>query len=832
MRKNGVENPAQFFGFFCQICAPIYYITMTRNRIPLWVIGWLITSISIAQTNYQLPPKEILELADTKAPTATQISKSNKYIVQLERPLYKSLEELAETELRLAGLRINPENFSQARTGYFTAIKVFTLPAAKELVISGLPSNLKIQHLAFSPQEKHLAFVQVEANTLALWVIDLVTGAAVQKAGAGLNATMGSPIQWAADGQSILCRWKGTKGKMADVRELPKGPSTQDATGTRAPARTYQDLLRNKQDEARFDYYAKAALVRVFVDGRPNENVLPEAIYKRISQSPDGLKILTEEVVQPYSYTLTYGSFASQFNVYDSKGAKQTTFYNRPLQDKIPTDFDAVEAGRRNIGWRADKPATLIWCEAPDGGNPKNEVENRDELFTADAPYSQSRSVCLLKNRFSQVIFGRDDMAIVEDYWWKTRNTRTYALNPQLEKQLPKVLFDRSSEDLYSDPGSFSVVYNSMSQPVLEFSKDGKMLYLEGEGCSPQGNRPFIDEYNLASGKTKRLWQADGKATYEQIVRILDIDRKTMITSIESPKVMPNLFIRNFGKKEALRQITFRPNPYVSLAQVSKQKIAYKRKDGVQLSATLYLPAGYDKAKSGRLPLLMEAYPTEYKDDKAAGQVKDSPHAFIQINWATPVFWVTRGFAVLEDAQFPIIGKGKDEPNDTYTEQLVADAEAAIHAVDSMGYVDKSKCAVMGHSYGAFMTANLLCHSNLFAAGIARSGAYNRTLTPFGFQAEERTYWQAQEVYNKMSPFNYADKFTSPILLIHGDADNNPGTFTLQSERLFQAIKGNGGKGRLVLLPYESHSYAARENILHMLWEMDTWLMKWVKEKK
>ena len=800
-------------------------------KISLLAFCLLIFASSGAQTNYQVPPKEILELADTKAPISNQISKTNKYLLQLDRPLYKSLEELAETELRLAGMRINPENFNQARSTYFNTLKVFTLPDAKEVAISGLPASLKMQNFAFSPQETHLAFVQVEATKLSLWVVDLKTGAAKKVLDGGLNAVMGSPYVWNTDGASLLCKSKGTKGKMADTKELPKGPATQDATGTKAPARTYQDLLRNKQDEAKFDYYTKVSWIKVFMDGKPNENVLPEALYKRFSLSPDGQTILTEEVVQPYSYTLTYGSFASKFNLYSISGKRISTFYDRPLQDKIPSDFDAVEAGRREIQWRDDMPATLIWAEAPDGGDPKKASEFRDQIFQAEAPYSQPKSICFLKNRVSDIAFGKADFAIISDYWWKNRNTRTYTINLTQEKQTPKVLFDRSSEDLYGDPGSFATTFNAMNRPVLEFSKDGKKLFLEGEGCSPAGNRPFIDEYDIATGKTKRLWQADGISTYEQVVRIINMEKKIAITSIESPKVMPNLFIRNFGKKEAPKQITFRPNPYVSLANVSKQKISYKRKDGVQLSATLYLPAGYDKSK-GRLPMLMEAYPTEYKDDKAAGQVKDSPHEFIAINWATPVFWVTRGYAILQDAQFPIIGKGKEEPNDTYTEQLVADAEAAIRYVDSIGYVDKNRCAVMGHSYGAFMTANLLCHSQLFAAGIARSGAYNRTLTPFGFQSEERNYWQAQEIYNKMSPFNYADKFTSPLLMIHGDADNNPGTFTLQSERLFQAIKGNGGKARLVLLPYESHSYAARENILHMLWEMDSWLDKWVKDKK
>lgn len=784
-----------------------------------------------AQTSYQIPPKEIMELADTKAPVQNLISKSNRYLIQVERPLYKSLEELAEPELRLAGLRINPENFNAARGTYYTGIKLFTLPDAKEISVTGLPAGFKVQNLSFSPQETQLAFVLVSATDLQLWLLDLATGQAKATAARQLNAVLGMPYQWDADGKSLLVKVKGDKGKYPDTKELPKGPATQDATGTKAPARTYQDLLRNKQDESKFDYYAKASLIRVTVQPSANQNVLPENIYKRFSPSPDGNVLLIEELAKPYSYTLTFGFFPSQFNLHSKDGKKLSTFYDRPLQDKVPSDFDAVEAGKREIQWRTDKPATLVWAEAPDGGDPSKPADFRDQLFQAEAPFNQPKTICFLKNRIADITFGRADFAIVQDYWWKNRNTRTYSINPSLDKQEPKLIFDRSSEDVYGDPGSFSNEYNAFNRPVLEFSKDGKKLFLEGEGCSPEGNRPFMDEFEIASGKTKRLWRADGKSTYEQIVRVVDREKKLIITSIESPKVMPNLFIRNFGKKDAPKQITFRPNPYLSLANVSKQKIFYKRNDGVQLSATLYLPAGYDKAKSGRLPMLMEAYPTEYKDDKAAGQVKDSPHSFIAINWASPVFWVNRGFAILEDAQFPIIGKGKEEPNDTYNEQLVADAEAAIRYVDSLGVVDKNRCAVMGHSYGAFMTANLLCHSKLFAAGIARSGAYNRTLTPFGFQSEERNYWQATEVYNKMSPFTFANQFSSPILLIHGDADNNPGTFTLQSERLFQAIKGNGGKARLVLLPFESHGYAARENILHMLWEMDSWLDKWVKNK-
>ncbi len=793
---------------------------------------FFIFAVSVfAQTAYQIPPKEIMELADVPSPAQTLVSRNNTYMLQLERPLYKTLEELAEPELKLAGLRINPENFDVSRSMYYTSIILQHLATGKTITLKNMPQPLKAKTIQFSPKEGYVSFVQTSFDKLSLWIIDIKSGAAKKIVEGGLNGVMGAAYVWSDSEQFLYARLKGNKGRFVESRELPKGPSTQDATGVKAAARTYQDLLRNQQDETKFDYYTKASISKVFLDGR-TENFLPEAVYKRFSVSPDGNYVLAETVKRPYSYTLTYGFFPSESNVHDQTGKLVSTIYQRPLQDKLPTNFDAVEAGKRNIFWRSDKPNTLIWCVAPDGGDPAKTVEHRDELFESDAPFTNNRSLCLIKNRFSGIEFGNDGLAIVSDYWWKTRNTQTYIINPTDPKQAPRVIYTRSSEDVYSDPGDFVSTYNQYNREVLQFSKDGKKLYLTGEGCSPEGNKPFVDEFDIATGKSKRLWRADGLNTYERIVRVIDMEKKMLLTSVESPKVYPNLYLRNMAGKAKPQQITFRENPYKPLMQVSKQKIFYKRNDGVQLSATLYLPAGYDKAKNGRLPMLMEAYPTEYKDDKAAGQVKESPHAFIAINWASPVFWVTRGYAVLEDAQFPIIGKGNDEPNDTYIEQLVADADAAIKAVDSMGVVDKTRCAVMGHSYGAFMTANLLAHSNLFAAGLARSGAYNRTLTPFGFQAEERNYWQAKNVYDRMSPFTYADKIKTPILLIHGDADNNPGTFTLQSERLFQAIKGNGGTARLVLLPFESHGYAARENILHMLWEMDSWMEKYVKGKK
>lgn len=792
----------------------------------------LLCFYSSAQTEYQQPAPEIMALADVATPPQHQISRNNTYLLLLERPLYKTIEALAEPELKLGGLRINPKNFNVSRTSYYTSIKLQQIANGKNIQLTNMPQPLKAQHIQFSPNEKHCAFVQVEKSGLSLWMINIASGVAKQIVSNELNATMGAPYSWMGNDDAITFKSREKKQQLAQDVVLPKGPATQDATGVKAAARTYQDLLKNKQDEKIFYHYTASSIKKINTNTLEITTLLLEAVYVSFSPSPDNNYLLTEELTQPYSYTLPYYLFAADVKIYNSTGALLKLYYQRPLQDKTPISFDAVASGKREISWQNNKPATLFWAEALDGGDPSKKVDYRDELFVAEYPYTNASSLCKLKNRYSGVIWGNNNVAVVKDFWWKNRNTKTYLINPSLTNSEAVVIFDKSREDLYADPGDFQTTFNQYNKSVLLFNKDNSKLYLVGEGHSPEGNKPFIDEFDIATKNTKRLWRADGKTTYERIVRLTNIEQGGIITSIQSPKIYPNLYQRNILKNAKPTPLTFNINPYLSLQNISKQRIFYKRNDGTQLSATLYLPAGYNKQNDGRLPMLMDAYPTEYKDDKAAGQVQESPHQFISIGWYSPLFWVNRGYAVLEDAQFPIIGKGDTEPNDTYIEQLVADAQAAINAVDSMGVVDKNRCAVMGHSYGAFMTANLLAHSNLFAAGLARSGAYNRTLTPFGFQAEERSYWEAQQVYLKMSPFNYAHQIKSPLLIIHGDADNNPGTFTLQSERLFQAIKGNGGKSRLVLLPYESHSYAARENVLHMLWEMDMWLNEHVKNKK
>ena len=801
----------------------------------IYFLAILITYLGnvMAQENltYQKPPKEILELADfERVPTLMMDSKKENILFRY-RDTYKTLEELSAEEMKLAGLRLDPQKNISSTAIYNTNIKYKNGRMGELQQVQGLPEDAQLAYFSFSPDESKVAFTNTSDNGVELWYFDFTTGKASKLTDAILNANMGRPFTWLKDGKGFLIKTLPAyrKGLIDTKAAIPDGPTvSMSAMGTKAQNRTYQDLLKNKNDEENFDTLVYSELYKLDLDG---QKTLWKAkdLYVDESISPDGSCIMLTTLHRPYSYIVPFTRFPMKSTVYNLDGTLVKEFNDKPLIEELPKGFMAVQQGKRSISWRKDKPATLYWVEALDKGDPDVKVDHRDEVFTLDYPFTgKPKSIAKTINRYAGIIWGDNNTAILYDNWWNTRNVKTYLFDPSGAKSAT-VLFDRSSEDTYGDPGDFDTQHNRYGEYTL--SLDGGKAYLVGEGYTDKGQFPFVDEIELRTKKTKRVFQSTETDKKLDISSIIDMQAGELLVSLQSPSEYPNYYILNTKKRIAPIGITDFENPFKAINGVQKKVIEYKRADGVDLTATLYLPAGYDTIQKEKLPMVMWAYPTEYKDKDNAGQNTTNPNEFIYPYYGSPIYWVTRGYAILDNASFPIIGEGDEEPNDTYITQLVANAKAAIDAVDSLGYIDRRKVAVGGHSYGAFMTANLLTHSDLFAAGIARSGAYNRTLTPFGFQAEQRNYWEAPSVYNAMSPFMHADKMKTPLLLIHGGNDNNSGTFTLQSERYFGALKGLGAPARLVILPLESHGYAAKESVLHTLWEQDQWLEKYVKNR-
>lgn len=800
------------------------------------LLGSLILSCPLVHSQlnvtYQKPSEEILKLVDAPYAPYVKFDSKGENMVLMYRDQFKSLEELSEKEMRLAGLRINPKTNIGSRERFYNNLSLMEVGNKEEIKVKGLPANPRLSNFKWSPDETMMAFTHTTNQGVELWVLNLKEATCKKITDANINANMGEAYEWFNDNNSLLVKFLPDDRKpLIDKSEaIPEGPRVSVNKGQKAQNRTYQDLLGDKADEFNFEQLVRASLHRVTLDGKMTK-WKKTAMYRGMEFSPDGNYIMITTIQKPFSYLVPYYRFPSKTIVYDRTGKMVKEIIEVPLIEDLPKGFMAVRTGKRNIQWRKDKPATLVYTKALDGGDPEKEVEYRDEVFQWTAPFSgQSESLLKTINRIGGIIWGNDEKALAIDYWWNTRNTKAYAFNPGNPSEKPVILFDRNYQDRYNDPGQPATKVNEFGEEVLAL--DGDNIYLLGDGYSKEGILPFVDKMNLETKETKRLWRAEAKDKLERIWYALDVKKGKIITRIESKKEYPNYYIRNIRKKDDTEAITFFENPFKQLSEVHKEVITYKREDGIELSATLYLPPGYDKEKKEKLPMLMWAYPREFKDKASASQVTSSPNEFTYPWYGSPIFWVMKGYAVLDDAAFPIIGEGDEEPNDSFVSQLVANGKAAIDAVDEMGYIDRERVAVGGHSYGAFMTANLLSHSDLFAAGIARSGAYNRTLTPFGFQSEERTYWEAPDIYYSMSPFMHADKMKTPLLLIHGEADNNSGTYPMQSERYFNALKGLGATVRLVMLPKESHGYSAKENVLHMLWEQDRWLDKYVKNKK
>lgn len=797
----------------------------------------LITSIlfqmnSYAQeaTGYQVPPKEIKDLIDVPLPPSTMIDSKGENILYIYRDRYQSIEELSKEELRLGGLRIDPVTNIGSRVSFYKDIHLGTTNNTNQKSVKGIPAKAQLANISFSPNNQYVSFTHTSDKGVSLWLIDIKKAEAKQLTDYIINANLGSHVVWSPDSKSILIKsLVANRPTLIDTKtQVPTGPIISESDGEKAQNRTYQDLLKTPNDEFNFEVLAESEIKKVDLNGKLSD-FLPKAMYKGIGYSPDGKYVLVSEIKKPFSYLVPYQRFPSEEHIYTDQAKHVVKINETPLTEVLPQGFMSTTEGKRSIGWRSDKPATIYWIEALDGGDPANQVSHRDAVYQLEAPFNAEKELLVKTlNRFSGIIWGDDKFAIVHDRWFANRNTKSYVFNPSDNTQEPFIITDRNYQDNYTDPGNYITTRNKYNRPVMEIHNG--MAYLIGAGYTPEGQFPFVEEINLKTAKTKRLYTSTYTDKYESIVRALDIRGGELLVRIESKNEFPNYYIKNIRKRIADRKITNFENPYKSLEEVHKEIISYPREDGLELTGTLYLPAGYDGKE--KLPMILWAYPREYKDRATASQSTANENRFNAPNYGSPIFWVTQGYAVLDDAAFPIVGEGDKEPNDSFRSQLVANGKAAIDAVDKLGYIDRNRVGVGGHSYGAFMTANLLSHSDLFAAGIARSGAYNRTLTPFGFQSEERNYWEAPDLYNEMSPFMNAEKVKAPILLIHGEADNNAGTYPMQSERYFNALKGLGATSRLVMLPKESHGYAAKESILHMLWEQHMWLEKYVKNKK
>jgi dipeptidyl aminopeptidase/acylaminoacyl peptidase len=822
-------------------------MTAKQFAAAVMVFGLGVAAQGQTALKYQKPPAPIEQLLEAPPTPVVRLSPDRKTMLIEQPATFPTIADVAQPRYRLAGIRFNPSANGPSVERYDVALMLQPVDGTKPTApktITGLPAKLKAVDAIWAPDSKHAAFVAhatAPATGLELWVIDVATAHAHRVGTFKLNAVLGSPCAWMPDSASLLCKIVSpTRGLPPKVSDIPEGPDVEESLGKVSPAPTYEDMLKTTTDENIFEYYASADLALVSLAGVVKP--LPaKGLIERAVPSPDGKYALVAIVHRPFSYTFPYQRFPLKTEIVPvvsgKAGGAVKVLSDRPAVDNLPISRDAVEAGPRDYSWRADVPATVVWVQAADGGLPNLKNKVWDQLMALPAPFDGAPAKMLdLPMRVARggggpggggvggpVQWGNEHLAIVSVARNSDRKTMLLAFDPATGKTT--TLFSGSSQDRYHNPGRPLMELGPNGRTVLKLTPDGRGIYFTSPGASPKGDQPFIAIMPVGGGEEKILFRSADPYFDEPTALLSD---ETVLIRRESQTMAPNYFSASLSKSAEPVQLTHFKGRYDNIKMPTRQFLKYKRADGVDLTATLWLPAGYDKSQ-GPLPTLMEAYPAEFTSRATASQVSGSPNRYPVFGGGSHLYLVQAGYAILDSATIPIIGEGGKEPNDTYVEQLVAGAKAAIDEGVSLGVVDPKRVAVMGHSYGAFMTANLLAHTDIFRAGIAESGAYNRSLTPYGFQNEERTYWQDPKLYYEMSPFSFADKIKTPILLIHGEADDNTGTYPIQSERFYAALKGQGATVRLVFLPLEPHAYGALETKQHVLWEINRWMETYVK---
>jgi dipeptidyl aminopeptidase/acylaminoacyl peptidase len=780
-----------------------------------------------------MPPKAIVDILDAEPLPTVIVSPDGRTLALFKRKGMPPMAELAEPMLRLAGHRINPKTSGPHRTPGLAALTLKPVDGGAERTVA-IPVGASLLNVGFSPDSKKIAVGNVKANGIELWVVDVASGQTRALTGPTLNATLATPCDWVpgtgtpgsstASSAELVCTFVPDGRSAAPAAaQVPAGPNVQEHSGKPAPAPTYEDLLETEHDAALFEHYFTSQVAYVDAASGRRTPVGRPGIIERSSPSPDGQYLLVARLKRPFSFLVTSGNFAKDVEIWNRRGEVVKKIADLSLAETVP--INGVPTGPRSYRWHSVDPVTVVWVEALDEGDPRKQVPNRDRILSLDAPFTAAPAeVMKTEYRFQSVAWTDAGVALVGEYDRRRRWNRSWIIDAPGGE--PRKLWDLSAEDRYNDPGD----------PVERTGRRGRIvqhgdsIYTTGTGASPEGDRPFLDRVSLKTLASERIFRSDDRS-YETVEALLSDDGRRILTRYETRSEPPNYYARDLGGSARQAVTSFRdPYPQITASTENRQFVTYTRKDGVQLSGTIYTPAGWKRA-DGPLPTLLWAYPREFTNRRAASQVVGSPNRFTTVSGASHLLLLTQGYAIFDGPTMPIVGEG-ETANDTYVDQLVASAQAAVDKAVEMGIADRDRIGVGGHSYGAFMTANLLANSDLFRAGIARSGAYNRTLTPFGFQNERRTFWEAREVYSRMSPFFFADKIDEPILLIHGEADNNSGTFPIQSERLYMALKGHGATVRYVTLPLEAHGYAGRESVLHTVAEMLNWMDKWVKNAK
>lgn len=782
--------------------------------------------------DYQIPSGSAVKLLSTPF-FVERLSPDKRKVVVLESSNSPGSTEYGKQFYHLAGIKFDAETHLPSNLRSYSAVSFQEIGKGETIKVNGLPEQTPILDIVWSPDSRYVAIVMLEKSGASLWLVDTDT----QLCKRLLDRRLALPLvgeeflRWHGASKYLICTIiTSEKGGMPNLEENSKKPVIfENLEGRSVPRRAYQGLLTSEYDENLFDYLATGQLISVNLSGDIVKIGEPDILLD-YDISPNGDYLMAHFVRKPYSYSYTVHRFPSILKIFNINSPLVQEKKQLRLDNVIrPQGRDAAYNVPRGFKWRTDQDASLIWIEAMDEGNPKTSVEFRDKVMEWKAPFDESPKVLtMLGDRFDQAYWINDTLAIFVEKWWEERRKRWLLVDPQ-QAILIDTLAVFSSESYLDNLGK--PIWESDSGKRKLLYRDNSIFLSRYTYDSIDGSQPVLEKWSVTDSTFRRLWQST-PPFYESIVGWGDdYNAKKIIVSRQGTNTPDHLVMIDL---DSLKEINLTdPERTFKEAEgfIIKKTLIYHREDGVKLKATLY----YHKdslEKKGKLPGLVYAYPIDHIDKDKAGEIFQSPYFYSGYTSLQKTL-ALEGIAILDYASFPVVAAKEGAfPNDNYLYQIEQNADAIVDAAFESGVVDTTRMAIMGHSYGAFMVANLLTHTNIFKTGIALSGAYNRSLTPFGFQREYRTYWDIQELYHQISPFQHADKLKHPILLVHGEEDDNAGTDYQQSVNYYVALKGLGKQVRFVSLPYEGHTYQLEESRLHLYWELERWVQEFLKTSK
>ena len=792
--------------------------------------------------DYLRPPVVVQELFDRDKNLAEldRISPNGSHFLIPFSDELSSLELMARRTLRLGMLELMPEVDREWRLATYgiRGYDVYALEERRRWSID-VPEGSFVSDAIWSPDGSRLAFLAHLAESTQVWTADVSTGAAERLSDARVMATLaarggaGVPsrmLQWMPDGSVLALLVPTGRGSEPEADPVPTGPIVRRTREKATPTRTLPFLLRSEHDADLFRYYTTAQLARLS-SGQAPQPIGDPAMYLSIALSPDGGHILAEQLVEPFSYIVGYTSFGRDLNVLNLDGDVVSTIRQIPLYESSERDNRPEANLPREVAWRPDGRG-LSWLartpNAAEEGDDTGDTEQQDRVMGVEAPFvvTEAKVLTSTEGRFSDLHFDaagdRFFAEITED-----GERPILAYDMSVEPAAGQVLVSYDQDNVLELPGEILTRQDGNGITTVMMSSNGQSAYLRGSGYREQFSpQPFVDRVEIANGATTRLFEGAAE-TFDWPLTPLNDDLTRMIVSREMSSMVPDSYL--WSTEGAWENLTQNVDPYPEITAAQRIDFEFTRRDGLTVQARISLPTDYQSGE--RVPAIFWTYPREYASAEEYKQASIrarnhnafSPLSFLR--WSD--IWLTQGYAVVYP-DIPILGQ-VGRFNAHFVADMTETMYAAIRKVDEMGYVDVDRIGHGGHSYGAFATANLLAHTPFFKAGIAGDGAYNRTLTPMTFQGEQRFIWDAPTTYLEISPFFYADQIHSPLLMYHGEQDNNSGTFLIQSERMMQALTGLGKKAALYIYPFESHGPRAKENYLDLWTRWLEWFDLYVK---